>query len=57
LQIPDYFPIWKKNFELAVTNALSCFTHRRLFGQIPSQPRRVRSAKSALVTSGIPDAE
>jgi hypothetical protein len=48
---------WKMNFEHAVTNAHFAPLHRPLFGQIPSQPRRFSSAKSASVTSGISKAE
>jgi hypothetical protein len=36
----------------AVTNAHFAPLHRPLFGQIPSQPRRFSSTKSASVTSG-----
>ena len=45
------------NFEPAVTNAHFAPLHRPLFGQIPSQPRRFSSAKSASVTSDISKAE
>jgi hypothetical protein len=47
----------KMNFEPAVTNAHFAPLHRPLFGQIPSQPRRFSSAKSASVTSDISVAE
>ena len=48
---------WKMNFEHAVTNAHFAPLHRPLFGQIPSQPRRISSANSASVTSDISQAE
>ena len=45
-------------FNLAVTNALSCSRPRLPVGPVPlSRPRRFRPQQSALVTSGIPDAE
>jgi hypothetical protein len=47
----------KRILTTAVTNTHFAPLHRPLFGQIPSQPRRFSSAKSAFVTSGISDAE
>ena len=49
LSLPEILPL-----VIAVTNALSCFTSPA-DGRpcLPSRPRRFRSAKSALVTSGI----
>jgi len=51
------YDLSEKHFPFVVTNALCCSTTWPLFGQIPSQPRPFRSAKSALVTSGISKAE
>jgi hypothetical protein len=43
----------ENDFGSAVTNTFFGPLHRLLFGQIPSQPRQLRSVEKALVTTGI----